>query len=151
MVASVAEAADRAYDYVVLTTKALPEVQPASSILAAFLDKDYAYPQPTYVLMQNGMGVEDNLYDALQHRPNSRPRILTCAVYLLTNMLGNVVKHGPFVSKVLNGQQCAYQHGHRQTSTPSLLLESFVQEKHQGPMISGRWITSSTWRSKVEF
>ncbi|KAF8168580.1 hypothetical protein BJ912DRAFT_1001516 [Pholiota molesta] len=60
---SVADAADRPYSYVVVTTKAVPEVVKTSKILGPLLANEYTakFAQPTYVLVQNGLNVEVDL------------------------------------------------------------------------------------------
>lgn len=99
-----ADAADKPYDYVVVTTKAIPEVVTTAQILSPLITKDYAdrFRQPTYILLQNGLGVERELYHALKALPNSaavEPKIITCGLWIYTNLLApNVVEHGDFVS-----------------------------------------------------
>ncbi|KAF8868391.1 hypothetical protein CPB84DRAFT_1935160 [Gymnopilus junonius] len=84
---SVAEAADRPYDYIVVTTKAIPEVE--------YNDQ---FPQPTYMLLQNGLGIEQDLYNALKALSNKvEPKIISCGLWIYTNLLApNVVEHGDF-------------------------------------------------------
>ncbi|KAG8856791.1 hypothetical protein FRB96_006295 [Tulasnella sp. 330] len=92
VVSSVAEAADTAYKYVVVATKSLPDVWPTSKILEPLIAPSYSHSQPTYVLLQNGLGVENDLYEALSERPHANPQIITCAVFMASNMVGNVVQ-----------------------------------------------------------
>ncbi|KAG8890618.1 hypothetical protein FRB98_007173 [Tulasnella sp. 332] len=92
MVSSVAEAADTAYKYVVVATKSLPDVRPTSEILEPLIAPAYSHPQPTYVLLQNGLGVENDLYEALSKRSHANPQIISCAIFMASNMVGNVVK-----------------------------------------------------------
>lgn len=95
---TVAEAIDQAYDYVVITTKAIPELYPTAELVAPLLS-DYKYPQPTYVLMQNGLGVERDLHAALQEKDSTRSaRIITGAVIIMSNVTGDTASHGDFVS-----------------------------------------------------
>ncbi|KAI0737284.1 6-phosphogluconate dehydrogenase C-terminal domain-like protein [Daedaleopsis nitida] len=93
-------ALDRPYSYVVLTSKAIPELQRTPSLLAPMLSPPYsdAHSQPTYVLMQNGLNVEVDLYDALKKlRPNEEPRIISTAVWIGTGLVEkNVVEHNDF-------------------------------------------------------
>jgi 2-dehydropantoate 2-reductase len=57
------------------------------------------FPQPTYVLMQNGLNVEVDLYNALKTAGIDNPKILSTAVWIGTNLLApNVVQHNNFVS-----------------------------------------------------
>ncbi|TFK81209.1 6-phosphogluconate dehydrogenase C-terminal domain-like protein [Polyporus arcularius HHB13444] len=98
-------ALDRPYAYVFLTTKAIPELQRTPALLAPLLSDPYAnaHPQPTYVLMQNGLGVETELYDALKRlKPEEEPRIVSTAVWIGTNLVSqnhveqNAVEHNDF-------------------------------------------------------
>ncbi|KAH9852001.1 6-phosphogluconate dehydrogenase C-terminal domain-like protein [Lenzites betulinus] len=97
---SIEQALDRPYDYVVLTTKAIPEIQRTPSLLRSLLTTPYinAHPQPTYVLFQNGLNVEIDLYEALKAlRPEEEPRILSSAVWIgAVAKSGTEVEHGPF-------------------------------------------------------
>jgi len=96
---TVAEAADKAYDYVIVATKAVPDVITTPAILSPLLDSCYPYSQPIYVLIQNGLNVEVDLYRALEHLGKGKPRIVSTAVFVAANLLEpNVVKHGAFVS-----------------------------------------------------
>ena len=99
---SVAEAADRQYSYVLVTTKAIPELFKTSQILQPLFSPAYIerFAQPTYVLMQNGLNVEVDLYNALNASGIDKPKILSTAVWIGTNLLApNVVQHNDFVSK----------------------------------------------------
>ncbi|RPD57279.1 hypothetical protein L226DRAFT_465854 [Lentinus tigrinus ALCF2SS1-7] len=98
-------ALDRSYAYVFLTTKAIPELQRTPALLAPLLSPSYAdaHPQPTYVLMQNGLGVETDLYNALKKlKPQEEPRIVSTAVWIGTNLVKknaveiNTVEHNEF-------------------------------------------------------
>ncbi|KAG9007512.1 hypothetical protein FRB94_014281 [Tulasnella sp. JGI-2019a] len=94
VVGSVAEAADRSYTFVLITTKAFPDVLPTSKLLEPFLSRSYTYPQPTYAILQNGLGVEKDLYAGLSKRmPFASPQIINCAVYCGANLMGNVMRH----------------------------------------------------------
>jgi 2-dehydropantoate 2-reductase len=102
VVSSVVEAADRPYSYVVLTTKAIPEVIKTSRILEPLLSGPYSerHPQPTYVLLQNGLGVEKDLYHSIKALNQGEPKIISTVVWIGTNLVGkNVVEHTDFVSK----------------------------------------------------
>ncbi|KAG9045225.1 hypothetical protein FS837_006786 [Tulasnella sp. UAMH 9824] len=97
VVRTVAEAADQAYDYVVIATKAIPELYPTSELVAPLLSPDYQYPQPTYVLLQNGLGVEKDLHAALQEKESTRSaRIITGAIQIMSNLVGDSVIHSDF-------------------------------------------------------
>ncbi|KAI0685179.1 ketopantoate reductase PanE/ApbA-domain-containing protein [Cytidiella melzeri] len=97
---SVSAAANRSYSHVVLATKAIPELSRTPDLLAPLLSSAYAgvHPQPTYVLMQNGLGVEKDLYLALkQLKPDEEPKIISTAVWIGTRLIGkNVIEHNEF-------------------------------------------------------
>lgn len=102
MCKSVAEAADCAYSYVIITTKSVPEVAKTSAILAPLFSSEYTskFPQPAYVFVQNGLNVEVDTYHAVKALGQGEPRIIGCAVYCLTNLLApNVVEHADLVSR----------------------------------------------------
>ncbi|OCB89458.1 6-phosphogluconate dehydrogenase C-terminal domain-like protein [Sanghuangporus baumii] len=106
---SVQEALDRPYSYVVLATKALPEIAPTSSILSPLLSPKYMHPQPAYVLFQNGLGIENDLYNAASKLVrDGKPRILSCTLHIGTNLLSdNVVQHN-VLDRIVMG---LYKHG----------------------------------------
>lgn len=89
------EALDQPYDYALVATKVIPEITPTEKLLAPILASSYAHPQPVYVLMQNGLGIENDLYDiALKQHGGRKPQILSCAVHVGTNLLSaNMVEH----------------------------------------------------------
>ena len=98
---SVAGATDRPYAYVVVTTKAIPELIRTPDLLKPLLTAPYSdtYPQPTYVLVQNGLNVEVDLYEALKKLNEGNPKIVSTALYIGANLLeSNVVEHNVFVS-----------------------------------------------------
>lgn len=105
MCQSVAEAADSEYSYVVVTTKAVPEVEKTPELLSPFLSVEYnaKFKQPTYVLMQNGLNVEVDLFNALDQLQKQGvfkevPRIIGCAIWIATNMrTPNAVECGDLV------------------------------------------------------
>ena len=98
---SVAEAADTQYSYVMVATKAIPELIRTSKILEPLQSQDYTarFSQPTYVLLQNGLNVEVDLYNSLKALGKGEPSIISTAVWIGTNLLApNVVEHNEFVS-----------------------------------------------------
>lgn len=100
-----ASAADRTYSHVFLTTKALPDVSPTSALLAPLLTPPYSdkFDQPTYVFLQNGLNVEADVYSALEHLGKGAPKVVSTAVYIATNMVGdNVVEHEANIVCLLN-------------------------------------------------
>jgi 2-dehydropantoate 2-reductase len=83
--------------FLFILTKAVPEILPTSELLAPLLTKAYTdnYEQPIYVIMQNGLGVEVDLYNAIKAigKPEV-PKIISTAVYIGTNQkAGNLVAH----------------------------------------------------------
>jgi 2-dehydropantoate 2-reductase len=98
---SVAEAADTQYSYVMVATKAIPELVQTSELLEPLRSLDYVarFSQPTYVLLQNGLNVEVDLYNSLKALGRGEPSIISTAVWIATNLLApNVVEHSDFVS-----------------------------------------------------
>jgi 2-dehydropantoate 2-reductase len=68
-------------------------------LLAPLLDPSYKFPQPVYVLLQNGLGIENDLYLAAVKLNKGTPRILHGALWIPSNLVApNVVVHGDFVS-----------------------------------------------------
>lgn len=68
MVRTVEEAADRHYSYIICAFKCVPEITTTPALLSPLLAQLSASPpaQPTtFVLLQNGIGIEDNLQAAL--------------------------------------------------------------------------------------
>ena len=113
------------YSYVVVATKALPGLSSTAEVLRPIFSRSgsqvgltadvvktpepKSIEEPVYVLMQNGLNVERELYDALvvENAANGdsgaagsyRPRILSTAVWIGTNLVSeNVVEHSNFVS-----------------------------------------------------
>ncbi|KAH9474630.1 putative transporter [Psilocybe cubensis] len=113
---SVAEAADRPYSYVLVTTKAIPELVRTSEMLAPLYSNDYRakFPQPAYVLLQNGLNVEVELYKTLKATLHDDPKIISTALWIGTNLLKpNVVEHNDFDRLSLG----VYRHEDRTTTT----------------------------------
>jgi hypothetical protein len=91
---TVAEAADRPYSYVIVTTKAIPDIIPTPSLLAPLLSPDSPYPLPSFLILQNGLFVERDLYEAIKQLGKGEPTIISTALWIGTNLLeGNVVDH----------------------------------------------------------
>ncbi|KAI0321510.1 ketopantoate reductase PanE/ApbA C terminal-domain-containing protein [Amylostereum chailletii] len=98
VVPSVSHACDRAYDYVIVATKAIPELLRTPALLTPLLKSPYTdtCPQPTYVILQNGFNVEGDLYEAVRDLGH-QPRILGTTVYIGTKMEGpNKLIHSDF-------------------------------------------------------
>ncbi|KZT00188.1 uncharacterized protein LAESUDRAFT_688458 [Laetiporus sulphureus 93-53] len=126
---SVAQALDRPYSYVVITTKAIPELIRTSTLLEPLLQPEYAdkYLQPTYVLMQNGLNVEVDLYHALKKLNTSEePRIISTAVWIGTGMLNsNTVEHSEF-DRVSLGIYRPTTNNTENTPEETAILEDFA-------------------------
>ncbi|KAG9039621.1 hypothetical protein FRB95_009202 [Tulasnella sp. JGI-2019a] len=98
---TVADAADRQYAFVVVTTKALPDVLPTPTLLGPLLSHSYTHPPPTYVILQNGLGVETDLYNKLtEMKQPTSPGIITTAVYCVANLVDNIMEHPANVPKL---------------------------------------------------
>ncbi|KIY70723.1 6-phosphogluconate dehydrogenase C-terminal domain-like protein [Cylindrobasidium torrendii FP15055 ss-10] len=94
VVASIAEAATKQYDYVIVTTKLVPELLTTPQLLEPFLTAPYidSFEQPVYVLAQNGLEIEQDLYDAVAALGKT-PKILPCALQIGCSLVDNVVEH----------------------------------------------------------
>ncbi|BGP12719.1 hypothetical protein JCM10213_008857 [Rhodosporidiobolus nylandii] len=96
------EANDRAYQYIICATKALPDLLPTASILAPFLESQYhntvdEADLPTVVLLQNGIGTEHPLAAAYPHIP-----IISVSVWVGANLKdGGLVTHGTLEKLVM--------------------------------------------------
>ncbi|TRM67782.1 hypothetical protein BD626DRAFT_479824 [Schizophyllum amplum] len=109
LVNSVKAAADRAYSHVFIAAKCVPEVVSNSQLVAPLLSDAYAssYPQPTYVLLQNGWNFERELYDSVKGLGKGEPRIVSSALYIMTNLHGpNVIWHNAVERVVLGMYRC---------------------------------------------
>lgn len=93
-----------AFSYVLVTTKYLPEITTTTQILQPLLSDSYVHPVlPTVVLMQNGLGIEEDIYAALKSHPKtvSTAMVISCAVYITASVVDDgSVSHGPFVCNV---------------------------------------------------
>lgn len=90
-----------AFSYVLVATKYLPDIITTTQILKPLLSDSYVYPVlPTVVLLQNGLGIEEDIYASLKSHSKtlSSPTVISCAVYITASVLddGSVI-HGPFV------------------------------------------------------
>ncbi|KAL4246194.1 hypothetical protein ABKN59_009275 [Abortiporus biennis] len=97
---SVEEAANQSYSHVLVTTKAIPEILRTPHLLAPLLTASYVekYGLPTFVLLQNGLNIEVDLYNALKAlRPAEEPKLISAALYIYTKLIdSNVVEHTDF-------------------------------------------------------
>ncbi|OCH92756.1 ApbA-domain-containing protein [Obba rivulosa] len=126
---NVQQALDRPYSYVILTTKAIPELTRTPTVLAPLLSPPYidTHPQPAYVIMQNGLGVEADLYKALKKlKSTEEPKIIGTAVWIGTGMLSdNIVEHNNF-DRVQMGVYRPDPTIVKNTPAESALLEDFA-------------------------
>ncbi|EJD41541.1 6-phosphogluconate dehydrogenase C-terminal domain-like protein [Auricularia subglabra TFB-10046 SS5] len=92
---SAACATNKPYNYVVLATKALPDVGPSNSeILEPLLSPStYPFPQPVYVLMQNGIGVEKDLFESVSLATSGHPKVILASLYIMVNVVDGQVIH----------------------------------------------------------
>lgn len=77
VVRSVEEAAGEDYSYIICAVKCLPDVRPTSEILAPLLQK--LSPSTRIVLLQNGVGIEDDIQEALAKQGSANPVLSGCA------------------------------------------------------------------------
>ncbi|KAF9017352.1 6-phosphogluconate dehydrogenase C-terminal domain-like protein [Hymenopellis radicata] len=83
---SVAEAADTAYRYTFLATKCVPEILTTPKLLEPLLTSQFE--QPTYVLLQNGLGIEKDLYEHGLNVLKKPLNIVNTAIYLFASQEG---------------------------------------------------------------
>ena len=96
-----AEAADRAYAYVICAFKSVPEATTTPALLAPLLAALPSQPEPnarptTFVLLQNGIGIEDDLLCALSSARAQAAVISGCCWVDTTVLDGGrkVAQHG---------------------------------------------------------
>lgn len=150
LVSSVAEAADRPYSYVILTTKAIPEVIKTSRVLEPLLSSPYSerHPQPTYVLLQNGLGVEQDLYHSVKALNQGEPKIISTVVWIGTNLVEkNVVEHTDF-DRITIGM---YRHGDRLTTTNSPEEDAILTDLGTMLKTGGSEVTIATEIQRKKF
>ncbi|KAJ3902337.1 ketopantoate reductase PanE/ApbA C terminal-domain-containing protein [Lentinula edodes] len=109
VVNSISSAADRQYSHVILSTKCVPEVIKTPDLLKPLISSPYCdqFQQPVYVLLQNGLNIEVDLYRAIKAlgKPEE-PVIINTGVYVFANLISaNVVEHGPFARLDIAEQQ----------------------------------------------
>lgn len=71
-----------------------------SELIAPLLKLSYTscHSQPTYVLFQNGINAEIDLYHALRDIGMEEPKVISAAVYIATNLLDDLsVEHALLV------------------------------------------------------
>lgn len=79
VVKTIEEAADQQYSYIFCAVKCLTDVQSTSDILAPLLATLSSSPKTAVVLLQNGVGVEDDLQETFAKLGLSNPVISGCA------------------------------------------------------------------------
>ncbi|KZV93317.1 6-phosphogluconate dehydrogenase C-terminal domain-like protein [Exidia glandulosa HHB12029] len=122
---SVAAALDRPYAFVVIATKALPDVgQKNSEVLAPLLSPSYAFPQPAYVIMQNGLGVENDLFHAADVASSGNPRVILASLYIMANLVDGGVQHED-VDRLIIGV-CRKSSARENSADETALLEDFA-------------------------
>ncbi|KAI0693225.1 ketopantoate reductase PanE/ApbA C terminal-domain-containing protein [Cytidiella melzeri] len=96
VVRMVEEAADQDYSHIVCAVKCLPDVRSTSEILAPLLRKLSKSPETSIVLLQNGVGIEDDIYSAFAHLGLNNPVLSGCAWVDATAVDGGrtVAQHG---------------------------------------------------------
>jgi len=94
---SAEQAADRTYDFIIAAFKTLPDVTPTKEFLASFLPTEACRPEsaetlPTVVLLQNGIGIEEEL-----QREYPSINILSTGIWIAANAHSGspyIVTHG---------------------------------------------------------
>lgn len=82
------------FDYVFVCTKVVPGISSTPAILRLVIQQ-LPRSSPTFVLLQNGLGVEKELQEAIESQvesnatPSARPLIISCALYIMANVLEN--------------------------------------------------------------
>lgn len=66
VVRTVEEAADRTYDYIICAFKCLPDVITTPTLLAPLIQGLSKDDSTSFVLLQNGIGIDDDLQEALE-------------------------------------------------------------------------------------
>ena len=96
VVKSVQEAADQQYSYIICAVKCLTDVHTTSEILAPLLAKLASSPTTSIVLLQNGIGIEDDVLETLSGMNLRNPVISGCAWVDVTPVDGGrtVTQHG---------------------------------------------------------
>ncbi|KIY73946.1 6-phosphogluconate dehydrogenase C-terminal domain-like protein [Cylindrobasidium torrendii FP15055 ss-10] len=93
-----AAATDVPYAYVLVVTKCLPDVLPTSTLLAPLFKLAV---QPTYVLVQNGLGIEVELYSTILKELGKPPDIISVAMFIVANQLSpNAFQSGSYARYV---------------------------------------------------
>lgn len=88
-------AQDRAYDFVVCTFKNVPDHKAASSVIRPFL-KEGSTKLPTIVLLQNGVGIEEEVQKSLVEGEGVARGVISAVAWIGANLMdgGKRVVHG---------------------------------------------------------
>ncbi|KAG8817631.1 hypothetical protein FRC17_011139, partial [Serendipita sp. 399] len=124
----VEEAASFEFDYVFVCTKVIPELKRITDILAPLFAKGHS-PKTKYVLLQNGLGIETDLYLVLSSLPTSQngipppttPTIIYCAMALFFMWL--LVVLGLYRPESHSSPSVGYIQGAGDHDAADLLLE----------------------------
>jgi len=121
---SVLDASDRPYSHVIVTTKSLPEMTPASLLLAPLLK-----PQGTpsvFVMLQNGLNVEKDIYSAVKQLGKGEPKIISTALWIGTNVLpGNIVDHSHNERMAIGVYRPKYSPSVQNSAEEAVVLQEF--------------------------
>ncbi|KAI0338877.1 2-dehydropantoate 2-reductase [Trametopsis cervina] len=79
VVRDVEEAADQQYSYIICANKCLPDLHKTSDILRPLLNTLHNSPSTSIVLLQNGIGMEDDIQETLRDLGLDNPVISGCA------------------------------------------------------------------------
>jgi 2-dehydropantoate 2-reductase len=79
VVHSVDEAADRQYSFIICAVKCLLDVKPTSAILEPLLKQLPSSPNTCIALLQNGVGIEEDLHQKLAQLGVGNPVLSGCA------------------------------------------------------------------------
>jgi len=116
-----------------VATKAIPEITTTSALLSPLLDRSYKFPQPVYVLLQNGLGIEKDLYSAAVKLDNGTPRILHGAVWIASNLVApNVLVHGEFDRMSLGIYRPPSDHRKTNNEGETTILDDFADILRDG-------------------
>lgn len=96
VVRTVEAAGDQKYSYIICAIKCYLDIHTTSAILAPLIDQLHDSPETSIVLLQNGVGIEDELMDTLVRRGLSNIVISGCAWTDSTMLNGGttVSQHG---------------------------------------------------------
>lgn len=132
---SIEDAADRAYSHVVVTTKAVPDVIRTPDLLKPLLTAPYSdkYEQPTYVLLQNGLNVEVDLYKDIKALGKGEPKVIGSGVYINANLVAsNVVEHSDFGWLSLGIYRDEYKVDTQNSPAEEVVLKTFADLINDG-------------------